>query len=171
MKSSLSFHRPISTLTPAGGPGAWCCGSPAATTPARCCSTSQPTSVTSTWQVFLNGAAVVSHAGGHLPFEAEITAKLDFSLPNLLTVAVNNTLTRHTVPQVRRNREATKLCWPPDSVGEFPLARGVSQVPGRLRHAGLQLRLLQLCRAAPPRHALLHPCPPLAAGYHGASEE
>ncbi|XP_063225193.1 beta-glucuronidase-like isoform X1 [Bacillus rossius redtenbacheri] len=49
--------------------------------------------------VWLNGAAVAEHSGGHLPFGGEVTAHLRYGAPNLLTVAVNNTLTHHTIPQ------------------------------------------------------------------------
>ncbi|CAM1154623.1 GUSB (predicted) [Pycnogonum litorale] len=51
--------------------------------------------------VFLNGISVVNHTGGHLPFEAELSEHINWSGSNLLTVAVNNTLTPDTVPQGR----------------------------------------------------------------------
>lgn len=42
----------------------------------------------------------MEHRGGHLPFEAELTEQhISFDKPNLITVAVNNTLTPATVPQ------------------------------------------------------------------------
>lgn len=47
---------------------------------------------------WLNGVEVMSHEGGHLPFERDITHALDYGGPNRLTVAVNNTLSRHTIP-------------------------------------------------------------------------
>jgi len=48
----------------------------------------------------VNGAKVTEHQGGHLPFETELTqGQLRFDQPNLITVAVNNTLTDSTVPQ------------------------------------------------------------------------
>ena len=74
--------------------------------------------------VYLNGQFVTAHSGGHLPFEADVTDVLkysekkghlrsfivcsNFALRNLVTVAVNNTLTRFTVPQgyVRWGEEA-----------------------------------------------------------------
>lgn len=50
-------------------------------------------------RVYLNGEPVVSHVGGHLPFSAEVTEVLRYGRKNLLTVAVNNTLTAATIPQ------------------------------------------------------------------------
>lgn len=42
----------------------------------------------------------MEHQGGHLPFETELSQTLvHFDKPNLITVAVNNTLTADTVPQ------------------------------------------------------------------------
>lgn len=49
-------------------------------------------------RVYLNGAPVVTHVGGHLPFSAEVTEVLHYGRKNLLTVAVNNTLTAATIP-------------------------------------------------------------------------
>lgn len=49
--------------------------------------------------VYVNGQPVVSHSGGHLPFEADVSDVVSFSEKNRITVAVNNTLTRYTVPQ------------------------------------------------------------------------
>lgn len=49
---------------------------------------------------WVNGIHVVEHEGGHLPFEADIT-KLVQSGPLTtfrVTIAVNNTLTPHTLP-------------------------------------------------------------------------
>ncbi|XP_077514813.1 beta-glucuronidase [Amblyomma americanum] len=50
-------------------------------------------------RVYLNGDPVVAHVGGHLPFGAEVTGVLRYGRKNLLTVAVNNTLTEDTIPQ------------------------------------------------------------------------
>jgi len=36
--------------------------------------------------------------GGHLPFEVQVNQALDFSGINRVTIAVNNTLTPHTLP-------------------------------------------------------------------------
>ncbi|ODN06660.1 Beta-glucuronidase [Orchesella cincta] len=50
--------------------------------------------------VWINGIKVVEHKGGHLPFQAELTSsQILFDKPNVVTVAVNNTLTPDTVPQ------------------------------------------------------------------------
>jgi beta-glucuronidase len=49
-------------------------------------------------QVWINGQDVMSHSGGHLPFEAEITKFLVASGTNRLTVAVNNTLSAISLP-------------------------------------------------------------------------
>jgi len=46
----------------------------------------------------VNGIEVMSHSGGHLPFEAEVNFALNFTIANRLTVAVNNTLTPYTLP-------------------------------------------------------------------------
>uniref|UniRef100_V9KIR6 Beta-glucuronidase n=1 Tax=Callorhinchus milii TaxID=7868 RepID=V9KIR6_CALMI len=50
--------------------------------------------------VWVNGVQVMSHEGGHLPFEAEVTKviRINGSVPCRITVAVNNTLTLHTLP-------------------------------------------------------------------------
>ncbi|XP_071946566.1 beta-glucuronidase-like [Antedon mediterranea] len=48
--------------------------------------------------VWLNGKQLVTHNGGHLPFQAEVTGKLNFGSRNRLTVAINNTLSPHTLP-------------------------------------------------------------------------
>ena len=47
---------------------------------------------------WVNGVEVVSHSGGHLPFEANITGLVQHGAPNRVTVAINNTLTPHTLP-------------------------------------------------------------------------
>ncbi|CAB3370111.1 Hypothetical predicted protein [Cloeon dipterum] len=49
-------------------------------------------------QVWINGDLVVEHEGGHLPFEAEISKNLRRT-GNCITVAVNNTLFNHSIPQ------------------------------------------------------------------------
>lgn len=50
--------------------------------------------------VWVNGVKVTEHEGGHLPFEAEIGALLRKAptVPCRITIAVNNTLTLHTLP-------------------------------------------------------------------------
>jgi len=49
--------------------------------------------------VYVNGAPVTSHEGGHLPFLADVTSVLTYDGPNRLTVAVSNVLTQQTIPQ------------------------------------------------------------------------
>ena len=50
--------------------------------------------------VWVNGIRVCEHEGGHLPFEGDVTAALRLDNgPNRVTAAVNNTLTRKTIPQ------------------------------------------------------------------------
>lgn len=49
-------------------------------------------------RVYLNGLSVAAHVGGHLPFAAEVTGALHYGRKNLLTVAVNNTLSEETIP-------------------------------------------------------------------------
>ncbi|KAA0189204.1 hypothetical protein HAZT_HAZT011763 [Hyalella azteca] len=56
-------------------------------------------SVTYNSIIYLNGKAITSHLGGHLPIMADVTSSLMYSSKNLLTVAVNNTLTPETIPQ------------------------------------------------------------------------
>lgn len=48
--------------------------------------------------VWVNGEKVVSHEGGHLPFDVEVTQNLNYGTSNLITVAANNTLTPKTLP-------------------------------------------------------------------------
>lgn len=49
--------------------------------------------------VYVNGVQVAQHEGGHLPIMAEISSHLSYSKENLVTVAINNTLTPTTIPQ------------------------------------------------------------------------
>ncbi|XP_071538657.1 beta-glucuronidase-like isoform X2 [Panulirus ornatus] len=49
--------------------------------------------------IYLNGEALTSHEGGHLPIMAEITKGVVYGKENLITVAINNTLTPETIPQ------------------------------------------------------------------------
>ncbi|XP_063847967.1 beta-glucuronidase-like isoform X3 [Scylla paramamosain] len=49
--------------------------------------------------VYVNGVQVAKHEGGHLPIMAEISNHLSFVQENLVTVAINNTLTPTTIPQ------------------------------------------------------------------------
>ncbi|XP_071789903.1 beta-glucuronidase-like isoform X2 [Asterias amurensis] len=48
--------------------------------------------------VWLNGMSVMTHEGGHLPFEADITDSIVYNQANRITVALNNTLTPTTLP-------------------------------------------------------------------------
>ncbi|XP_060612892.2 beta-glucuronidase [Anolis sagrei] len=48
--------------------------------------------------VWVNGVQVAEHAGGHLPFEAEIGHLLTPGEPCRITLALNNTLTPETLP-------------------------------------------------------------------------
>ncbi|XP_046675296.1 beta-glucuronidase-like isoform X1 [Homalodisca vitripennis] len=48
--------------------------------------------------IYLNGVLVGKHKGGHLPFQLELPRTV-LGTFNVLTVAVNNTLTPHTIPQ------------------------------------------------------------------------
>lgn len=63
-------------------------------------------------RIFLNGKSIVNHTGGHLPFCADITKNLRRG-QNLLTVALNNTLTPSTVPQGNIVYETDNLRYPP----------------------------------------------------------
>lgn len=47
---------------------------------------------------WLNSQEIMSHSGGHLPFEAPVNKYLRSGSLNRLTVAVNNTLTPYTLP-------------------------------------------------------------------------
>lgn len=48
---------------------------------------------------WVNGKQACTHSGGHLPFEADVTELLLYGTANLVTVAVNSTLTLNTLPQ------------------------------------------------------------------------
>ena len=52
-------------------------------------------------------AQLLTHSGGHLPFEAEVSDFLNDSGSNRITVAVNNTLNEHSLPQVRKQKKNT----------------------------------------------------------------
>lgn len=47
---------------------------------------------------WVNGKEVMTHNGGHLPFEADVTTFLVDGNLNRVTAAVNNTLTPYTLP-------------------------------------------------------------------------
>ncbi|ESO87621.1 hypothetical protein LOTGIDRAFT_166508 [Lottia gigantea] len=48
--------------------------------------------------VYVNGQQAMTHVGGHLPFETEINNFINVNQPNLLTLALNNTLSPTTLP-------------------------------------------------------------------------
>lgn len=48
---------------------------------------------------WVNGKKACEHSGGHLPFQADITQLLLYGTANIVTVAVNNTLTPTSLPQ------------------------------------------------------------------------
>ncbi|XP_063225290.1 beta-glucuronidase isoform X2 [Bacillus rossius redtenbacheri] len=58
-------------------------------------------SVHYTAHVWLNGQLVMTHEGGHLPFQRDVSSVLKHGASNLLTVAVDNTLLETSVPQGR----------------------------------------------------------------------
>ncbi|KAF5308074.1 hypothetical protein FQR65_LT06449 [Abscondita terminalis] len=50
-------------------------------------------------QVWVNGKLAMNHEIGHLPFQKDVTALLNFGSINRVTVACDNTLLQDTVPQ------------------------------------------------------------------------
>ena len=46
----------------------------------------------------MNGVLVAEHNGGHLPFEADVSEQIFCGKANLVTIAVNNTLSPFTIP-------------------------------------------------------------------------
>lgn len=51
----------------------------------------------------MNGQLAGKHIGGHLPFQVDVTSFLNYGFSNTLTVAINNTLTNITLPQMQIN--------------------------------------------------------------------
>ena len=49
-------------------------------------------------EVWVNGVSVMSHKGGYLPFETEISESVTFDAPNRITVCVDNILDWTTIP-------------------------------------------------------------------------
>lgn len=47
---------------------------------------------------WVNSKEVMTHSGGHLPFEVDVTPLLTYDKPNRITAAINNTLTPTTLP-------------------------------------------------------------------------
>ena len=64
--------------------------------------------------VYVNGINVVNHTGGHLPFEADVTNILAYDKENLVTVVVNNTLNRYTIPQGKVDYKTDTKLYPKD---------------------------------------------------------
>ena len=60
--------------------------------------------------VYLNEINVLNHTGGHLPFESYVTQNLKYGANNRITVAINNILSKTTIPQggVRYMNDTTK---------------------------------------------------------------
>ncbi|KAJ4445543.1 hypothetical protein ANN_12223 [Periplaneta americana] len=73
-------------------------------------------SVHYTTVVWVNGKEACVHSGGHLPFQADVTELLLYGSANLLTVAVNNTLTLITVPQGHIDHPNNTGRYPPGTV-------------------------------------------------------
>ncbi|XP_072034978.1 beta-glucuronidase-like isoform X2 [Amphiura filiformis] len=63
--------------------------------------------------VWVNSKQVVTHEGGHLPFEAEVTSLLNYGQENRITVAVNNTLTPDTLPPGTVTHKSDTKRYPP----------------------------------------------------------
>nr|XP_045617692.1 beta-glucuronidase-like isoform X2 [Procambarus clarkii] len=63
--------------------------------------------------VYLNGISLTSHEGGHLPIMAEITSGVVYGKENLITVAINNTLTPETIPQGSITYHTDQTRYPP----------------------------------------------------------
>ncbi|KAK7475213.1 hypothetical protein BaRGS_00033517 [Batillaria attramentaria] len=63
--------------------------------------------------VWVNGQEVMTHDGGHLPFEGEINSALNFDGPNRVTVAVNNTLLPTTLPPGQLEFKTDTKKYPP----------------------------------------------------------
>jgi len=49
-------------------------------------------------QVYVNGQSAVTHTGGHLPFEADVTKLVKLGAENHISVAVSNVLSERTLP-------------------------------------------------------------------------
>jgi hypothetical protein len=88
----------------------------------------------------LNGVGVGEHVGGHIGFEFELTGSVKVGA-NQVTVAVNNTLTNHTLPQgfTSHTNQTFRylitffICWPHNSRTEIELGFLLSL--GKIQHS------------------------------------
>ncbi|KFD62239.1 hypothetical protein M514_10502 [Trichuris suis] len=60
--------------------------------------------------VWLNGKLTAHHEGGHLPFQASAKNLLHYGAENILTVAVNNTLSHDTIPPGEFEHKNSSYC-------------------------------------------------------------
>ncbi|CAJ0953303.1 unnamed protein product, partial [Mesorhabditis belari] len=58
--------------------------------------------------VYFNAKEIGQHIGGHLPFSFDVTQHVRFGAENVITVAVNNTLSWSTIPQADFVYKASK---------------------------------------------------------------
>ncbi|KHJ40650.1 glycosyl hydrolase family 2, sugar binding domain protein [Trichuris suis] len=59
---------------------------------------------------WLNGKLTAHHEGGHLPFQASAKNLLHYGAENILTVAVNNTLSHDTIPPGEFEHKNSSYC-------------------------------------------------------------
>lgn len=64
---------------------------------------------------------MMSHEGGHVPFECEVTAAVEFGGHNRLTIAVNNTLTLTTLPPGDVIHQSEEDGYPPNYIVQVSL--------------------------------------------------
>jgi beta-glucuronidase len=62
-------------------------------------------------RVWLNGRPLGEHVGGYLPFEFDVTETVVFGKPNRLTIRVDNTLRRFTLPPGHKGHESPPGFW------------------------------------------------------------
>lgn len=72
----------------------------------------------------------MNHTSGHLPFAADVTGKLR-SGPNVLTVAVNNTLSHATIPSADFTYKTDTTLFPSALAGSLKIEGGL-QLSSRL---------------------------------------
>jgi beta-glucuronidase len=77
-------------------------------------------------KVWMNGAVVAQHLGGHLPFTADVTARLTWESPNIIAISVENKPLPERVPPGSGARGGgvfgTKPQFPPTTYDFFPYA-------------------------------------------------